>query len=272
MIIRLRLIYVIGCAVLGAAILAPLQWLLVSTRAAPPSAIASFYCRFLCHLIGLRITRMSPGSLPQGPALLAPNHVSWTDILVLASCGATSFLAKKEVANWPVVGLLARLHGVVFVDRERRRSIIPANRSMTEVLEKGGTVVLFPEGTTNDGLRLKPFKSSHFEAGKSFLNSRGPDGSLGVTAIALDYGYRHALPASRAERARMAWYGETGLLPHLQDLLRLGHFECRISIMPEIRFDRTMDRKEMARRTGELIRAELIRIQNANPARPPSKG
>lgn len=272
MIIRLRLMIVISLAFLAALILAPLQWITVSARLAPPSAIASFYCRFLCRLIGLRINRISSNSLPQGPALIAPNHVSWTDILVLAACGATSFLAKKEVGAWPVVGVLARLQGVVFVDRERRRSIIPANKAMADVLKSGGTVVLFPEGTTNDGLRLKPFRSSHFEAGRIYLTAQEPVRPLTLTAVALDYSRRHGMAASRAERARMAWYGETGLVPHLLDLLHLGHFECRISVLPAIRIEQTANRKDMARQTGALLQSELLRMQNGEPDRSPPGG
>lgn len=112
-------------------------------------------CFECCHrCLGLRITQT--GAIPQSPALLVSNHISWSDIPVLGGLAQIRFLSKAEVAQWPLVGWLARQAGTMFIRRgggeaaERRNDI-------RETLEAGQSVLIFPEGTTSAGLTVLPF-------------------------------------------------------------------------------------------------------------------
>jgi len=85
-------------------------------------AIQKFFCGTMCRVIGVEV--IPSGRLPgAAPRFVVANHVSWTDILAIASLYPLVFLAKSEVAKWPVLGFLARLQGTIFVDRGRRQAI-----------------------------------------------------------------------------------------------------------------------------------------------------
>ncbi len=95
-----------------------------------------------------------------GNVLVVANHVSWLDIFVLNSVHPVRFVAKSELAKWPVVSQLIRGAGTVFIERARRRDTHRVNHQMAQVLAGGEIVAIFPEGTTTYGAGVLPFKSS----------------------------------------------------------------------------------------------------------------
>jgi 1-acyl-sn-glycerol-3-phosphate acyltransferase len=96
----------------------------------------------------------------EGNVLVVANHISWLDIFVLNAHHPVRFVAKSELAKWPVVSQMIRGAGTVFIERERRRDTHRVNHAMARVLAGGDVVAIFPEGTTTDGTELLPFKSS----------------------------------------------------------------------------------------------------------------
>jgi 1-acyl-sn-glycerol-3-phosphate acyltransferase len=96
----------------------------------------------------------------EGNVLVVANHISWLDIFVLNAHHPVRFVAKAELARWPVVSQMIRGAGTVFIERERRRDTHRVNHAMARVLAGGDVVAVFPEGTTTDGTDLLPFKSS----------------------------------------------------------------------------------------------------------------
>lgn len=114
----------------------------------------------LCRMFGLRVRVAGPR--PPGGAFLASNHVTHFDIPVLASRQPMQFVAKAEIARWPLFGWLALLAGTIYVDRRARTETPQVAAKMSRYLEHGATVVLFAEGTCGDGRALLPFKPSLF--------------------------------------------------------------------------------------------------------------
>ena len=110
----------------------------------------------------LNVTARVRGELERagGNVLLVANHISWLDIFVLNAHLPVRFVAKAEIARWPVVSRMIRGAGTVFIERERRRDTHRVNRDMADVLANGDVVAIFPEGTTTDGHEVLPFKSS----------------------------------------------------------------------------------------------------------------
>ena len=96
----------------------------------------------------------------RGNVLFVANHVSWLDIVVIDAERPARFVAKAELASWPVVGRLIRNVGTIFVARERRRDTRRVNHHATEALRQGDVVAVFPEGTTGDGTSLLRFHAS----------------------------------------------------------------------------------------------------------------
>ena len=93
------------------------------------------------------------------PCLFAANHTSYMDIAVLGAILPASFVAKKEIAAWPVFGFLARLQRTVFVERKARHAKVQSDLISTR-LAALDNLILFPEGTSGDGIRVLDFKSA----------------------------------------------------------------------------------------------------------------
>ena len=128
--------------------------------------------------------------------LFAANHISYLDITVLGSLLDASFIAKTEVAGWPLFGWLARLQRSVFIDR-RARSTAHQRDSIAARLAAGEALILFPEGTSGDGNRLLPFKSALF----SVADQHGHAARRGDGAARVDRLYEARRDADRARAA-----------------------------------------------------------------------
>ncbi len=118
------------------------------------------HCRRVLHVLHVGVNLH--GKVPTS-GLLVSNHLSYLDVLVLSALAPAVFVAKREVKRWPILGWLATLAGTVFVDRRKRMQTLTASRQMKSILDRGVTLVLFPEGTSSDGKSVLPFRSSLFE-------------------------------------------------------------------------------------------------------------
>jgi len=163
-----RLIVVSAAIAAITAALIPPQWLSVKLGLRSRRLIPVVYHRMLCALLGVRI-RVVGERARADRLLIASNHVSWLDISVLVTLAPFVFVAKREVAGWPLFGLLARLNRSVFVERERRSKTAHVNREIAARLAEGDPVVLFAEGTSSDGNRVLPFRSSLIGAAQAAL-------------------------------------------------------------------------------------------------------
>lgn len=145
------------------------------------------------------------GALPSR-GLIAANHISYMDVLVLAALTPTIFVAKAEVRRWLLIGLLCERAGVLFLDRTSMRAAAAANRTIAEVLRSGQSVVVFPEGTTSAGETILPMYAALFQ---SALDCNEP-----IIPTWITYG-------DAAQRERIAYWGDMTLMPHLLQLMRL---------------------------------------------------
>lgn len=160
---------------LGACLLADLFWRI----ARRPSPWPAIFLRWTGRCCGLRLRIEGRPAAP----LLVANHESWLDILAIGGNGGARFVARGDVAGWPLIGWLARRHGTIFVAREDRRGARDQADALAEALGRGGVpVALFPEGTTAGGPRVLPFRPSLFAA------CYPPRPGLRVQPVAIDYG------------------------------------------------------------------------------------
>lgn len=220
---------------------------------------STLFQRILCAGLGVRVRRHGD-LIGAGMRLIVANHVSWLDIPVLGSLAPMTFLAKKEIGSHPVGRRLADLQGVVYVDRERRSCIPAVNAAMVEAMRSGAPVVLFAEATTGDGNRLLRFRSSHFEAIRlAALSDNGRPAF--IQPVFLHYSRMAGLPISRAERPRVAWYGDMTFLPHLFRYFRAGGLTCDVYCGPPIPVSAGADRKSAARATEAAVRKLAARAR-----------
>lgn len=245
--------------------LMPVQAALLKVRPKWARTFPHWYHRRVCRLLGIRVHVIGEVARDR-PVLLVANHVSWLDIPVLSSIAPVSFVAKKEVGGWPLVAQLARLQRTVFVDRTRRTATARTTNEMAERLGRQDTLVLFAEGTSSDGTRVLPFKSSLFAAAKP-PGSRatplpGPERSLpAVQTAAIAYTHVHGLPLGRAERSLTGWYGDMDMGPHGWQLLKSGPIDVTVEISQPVPLETFADRKALAEHTEREIRQAITRLR-----------
>lgn len=121
-----------------------------------------WWSRLLLRIFGFRVQRY--GTPLPDPVLFVCNHSSWLDIVLIHSQRAACFVAKAEIARWPLVGWLAACGGTIFHRRGSNHSLSLVMKEMTRRLRKGRSVAVFPEGGTNDGHTLKVFHARIFQA------------------------------------------------------------------------------------------------------------
>ncbi len=224
--------------------------------------IPVLFNRLICT--GLRVEVRRHGAFRAGTKqLIVANHVSWLDIPVLGSLGPICFLAKKEIGSHRVGRSIVRLQGAVYVDRRRRSCIPSVNARMAEAMGAGSPVVLFAEGTTSDGNRILPFRSSHFEAVRLTASSPDEDNPF-IQPVYVAYTRLGGLPIGRSERPYVAWYGDMRFLPHFFQFVRRGALTCDVYVGTPIQVSPGLDRKSAARLAEASVRG-LLRKARENP-------
>ncbi len=234
----------------------PLQW--TALRLGWPSRrlVPIACCRILSRLLRLKVTAHGT-PVSAGARLLAANHVSWLDILALCSVEPVCFLAKKEVASWPVVAAFVKLQETVLIDRQRRRAIPAANAAMAQRMLKGRSMLLFPEGTIGDGVSLKKFKSSHFASARDLLAEAAGVERVEVQPIAIRY-----------SSPRAAWHRDVTLLPHAWSLLKGAPIACDLVFGEPLPYYRGTNRKHVTRDVHARVEEMLARLAPEAACRP----
>ncbi|WP_312418361.1 lysophospholipid acyltransferase family protein [Shinella sp.] len=236
-------------------LLLPLQLLGLRFNWKIRRVLPRFWHRVACRVLGIRV-RVHGTLETKRPLLLAANHASWKDILVLGSVADVVYIAKSDVRAWPVFGILARLQATIFVEREQRQKTGEQVNEIAERLTAGEIVVLFPEGTTSDGNRLLEVKSSLFGAAASAV-PHAPDGIVHIQPVSIAYTGLHGMAMGRYHRPIAAWPGDIELLPHLMGILRAGAVDVDVDFGERVDYQRTSNRKEVSRTVEARIRAML---------------
>ncbi|MEM0987509.1 MAG: lysophospholipid acyltransferase family protein [Pseudomonadota bacterium] len=199
--------------------------------------VAWIWARMCLRLAGMRLTVVGQ---PVASGALVANHSSWLDILALRAVKLIYFVSKAEVADWPGVGFITRITGTVFI--ERRRSQVKAQEAvLRERIAAEQLLCFFPEGTSTDGLRVLPFKSSLFSA--FFEDGQGTD--LPIQPVTVRYTVSDGpieLPASF-----YGWWGNMGFETHIWDVVTRS-FGGRVEVIfhPPVRAAEFLDRKRLA--------------------------
>lgn len=251
-----RIAFVLAIVALVTAPLFPLQVFAHRLQRFWHKSLPRRWQKFMCRLLGFKV--MVNGDMSQGrPLLLVANHVSWSDILVLGSIAEVSFIAKSEVKDWPLFGNFAQLQRTVFIERERKHKTADQANEIAARLKSGDILVLFAEGTTSDGNRVLPFKSSLLGAAKAALNVGNGDAidHVLIQPVSLAYTRIQGLPVGRFLRPVVAWPGTMPLVKHLKGILAARAIDVEVTFGVPVMFDRSSDRKALSRRFEAEIRA-----------------
>jgi len=223
-------LFVLGFCLIGYALTWPVRKRIGWTR---------FFLQWFGEAIGLDV---HVEGRPLGhDVLYVANHLSWLDILALGGATRTAFVSKDDVRGWPLVGMLAAIGDTVFINRESRRAAQGQVDQLGRALIEHRALTLFPEGTTNDGVTLFPFRPA------LFASVAPPPPGVQVQPVAIDYG-----PAA----PEICWTGDEDLGPNARKVLsRRGSLRCTLRFLPPLA--PSTDRKALAAEAQAAIMAAL---------------
>jgi 1-acyl-sn-glycerol-3-phosphate acyltransferase len=230
-----------------------IQWLLARLRLPGWSTITVIYYRVLRLLFRVRV-HIVGAPVRDHPVLIVSNHVSWLDIVLLGSIAPVAFIAKHEIADWPLIGAAAKAQRSVFVDRARRHQTGGAIAEIAQRLTEGTPVVLFAEGTSSDGNRVLPFRSALVGAARDTLAQAKPAQQILVQPLSICYTRLQGLPMGRQHRPLVAWYGDLDFMPHLKEFIRRGAVDAVVTWGEPIAYDETTDRKTLVKSLEGRVR------------------
>lgn len=247
-------------------LLVPAQAVAVQFKLRAAETIPIFYHRACCRLLGLRVTVNGERSRKR-PTLFVGNHSSYIDIAVFGSLVPASFVAKSEIAGWPFFGMLAKLQRSVFVDR-RMHSTGRQRDEIVQRLERGDNLVLFPEGTSDDGNAVLPFRSALLAVAERRF---GPEAStLSLQPFSIAYVGLNGVPLGRGLRPLVAWYGDMELAPHLWQLMGLGRIEVVVTFHEPVAIERFASRKALTEHCYREVAAGVAGALAGRPQRLPA--
>jgi 1-acyl-sn-glycerol-3-phosphate acyltransferase len=199
------------------------------TRRLRPEPITRWWNDGLLKILHIRLRVR--GQPSWGRQLIVCNHVSWLDISVIAAVELTRFVSKAEVQDWPIAGMLANAAGTFYL-RRGAGGTKQLNGSLTQHLRNGGSVTVFPEGTTTDGTAMLKFQPRLF--------APAIDSDCPVQPLALRYGC-----AANGENIA-PFVGEQTLLQNLLRLLRERELMVELTYCAQIQPQPGQDRASLA--------------------------
>jgi len=209
-------------------------------------ALVRFWSRILLVALGIRLhVHRDPAAKPIAAtrgALLLMNHISWVDVFVIAAVTPARFVAKAEVARWPLLGRFAASVGTVYVERGRRHAIAHVNHTVAQRLRLGQSIGIFPEGTTTDGSRLLRFHANLVQAALE----------AGAPVIPLGLQYRQDGQPSTAA----AFIGDMNLVQSIWRIVLAPRLTAHLYWLPAVACD-GLTRQAIGARAREAIGAAL---------------
>lgn len=201
--------------------------------------IISAYSRMGLTVLGIRV-RLD-GTLPDlenNNFLIVSNHLSYLDILVVSSVLPSCFVTSVEMKETPLLGQITSLAGCLFVERRNKMNLHQEIGELGEALQRGLSVVVFPEATSTNGEQILRFRRPLFN---SALATDTP-----VLPVCLNYREIKSQPVTKANRDLLFWYGDMPFASHLWDVAGCGEVSVQLSILAPITTETKQEAAEMA--------------------------
>ena len=172
------------------------------------------------------------------------NHLSYLDIPIIASVTPTLFITSVDLKIHLFQAIIATMGGSLFIERRNKARLLEDIQATKEVLDSGLPILLFPEGTTSDGVTVKNFKASMFE---SAVNSK-------IVPICVKYLQLNGRAVDETNKQTLYYYGKIRFINHFKGLVNIQNAKVRISFLPAI--DGTVNRKVSCNYSRERILEE----------------
>ncbi len=211
-------------------------------------------------MLGVRVSLKVRGNGigSEKSVLILSNHLSYVDIFVISSFFPVSFIASvDEVKSDPLLGKATELSGGYFVERRNRSGLRTEIESISEILELGTNVALFPEGTTSNGDRVLPFKTP--------LLSVAEKAGVEILPICIKYTSIDGEDITNKNRDLIYYYGDMRFFDHFFKLLSVGYVEAELKVLDKIDPQAARSRKDMARSVYDIISSAYMNEDTDEP-------
>ncbi|MDD5132728.1 MAG: lysophospholipid acyltransferase family protein [bacterium] len=207
----------------------------------------SFYSFLTLEALNIKIQLSGQGRLllRQDNFLLVSNHLSYLDILVISSLFPGIFISSNEVKNTLLLGTLARLAGALFVERRNKTTIKQDINTIQSFLAAGFNVVLFPEGTSSNGEKVLPFKSTLLKAATTT--------DTDILPVCLKYEYVNGQVINKDNRDLVYYYGDMGFTRHFLRLFTIKSIEVRLEVLAPVTTKGSISRREITQTSFKAI-------------------
>ncbi|ODT72798.1 MAG: hypothetical protein ABS75_03075 [Pelagibacterium sp. SCN 63-23] len=244
----------------------PLQALILALRLPFWPLLPRLFHRLGCLFLGLRVRVIGKPSTG-GPTLLVSNHISWTDIVAIGSVADVTFVAKREVGDWPFVGMMANLQRTIYVDRTRRSDAGRTAEAMGQRMAGGNAVLLFAEGQSDIGTHVLPFRSALIGAAQHAMIDAGAKDVL-VQPLTIAYTKLQGLPVSRNERSLIAWIKSKSVRQNVVDILSGPVKDVVIAFGTPLTLSENDNRKAVSKAAENQVRAMLVALNRGGKMPP----
>ncbi len=206
----------------------------------------NLFFKGLVSIFGIKV-KIS-GKIDNKNILYVANHISYLDVFILGAFVKGIFVAKLEIKNWPLINKISALGRTIYVNRSKILSIKEQINILENYLKKKENLILFPEGTSSDGSKVLPFKSSLFS-----LTEIEKLREYKVQPVSISYSKIDGMPVEKKFRPFFAWFGNMDLISHAWKFLGLGLSEVDIKFHKPIKFNKFKDRKEASKVCQNII-------------------
>jgi 1-acyl-sn-glycerol-3-phosphate acyltransferase len=214
-----------------------------------PRLLALFQktCRRVLRALDVEVRLLGRTELLQqkAPFLIIGNHSSYLDMVILGAQYPCLFVSSLERRDDGAIGRLAQLAGTIFVDRQNRTQLRGDIHSIANYLSAGIPLCLYPEGTTSNGRKILPFKSSLLHA----IEAKDVE----ILPVCLRYTHADGKPLAADDFDAIAWYGEMSFFPHFRRLIKFSSIRADLKILDPIRTHGELGRKAIANAARDLI-------------------
>ena len=210
------------------------------------------YSKFALWVMRVQVLRREPQPfVVHKNTLMVCNHMSYLDMIVLASISPSVFVTSVDMGQIFFLGTMAEIGGSLFIERRHRLRLDHDVAQIEGVLNQGFDVTLFPEGTSGNGAHVLPFKRSLLTAA---LNSGTP-----VRPVTLKYFEIDGQPFGEKNRDVVCWYGKMSFLPHFVRLLAADSIRAKVTLGEPVLSVEGMDKHSLCDQLHRTISLEYHR-------------
>jgi 1-acyl-sn-glycerol-3-phosphate acyltransferase len=243
----------------------PIQWVIVKLDMKCWQYVPRGFHKLSCILLGLRVRTI--GTPSEGrPTLMVSNHIAWTDILAIGSQAPVTFVAKREVGDWPIVKQLAYLQRTIYADRNRRSETGRTAQAMGKHIADGHSVVLFAEGQSDIGTHVLPFRSALVGAAQMAIAGAGAKDVV-LQPVTIAYTKLQGLPVSRNERSLLSWAKSNSLGQNLREIFGGSIKDITVAFGAPMPLNSNTDRKVVTKAAEDVVRANLVALNRGGDVR-----